>query len=130
MNARAVKGASSEFLIFIFSSGLSTKEASVLSISTGEGKKATTASKTLWIPLFLKADPHRVGTKAFSKQPCFNALTISSDEIFSSLTYFSINVSSYVETSSTRKFLHLSASETESAGISIYSKSAPWVLSL
>ena len=106
-------------------SGSSTEEPSILSTSIGDGKKSITASKTLCTPLFLKADPHKVGTKAFSKQPFFRASLISSEDISSSFKYFSIKASSKLATSSIKKFLHFSASANDSSGMSIYSNSAP-----
>ena len=31
------------------------------STSSGDGRKSTTPSNSCWTPLFLKADPHRIG---------------------------------------------------------------------
>ena len=54
-----------------------------------------------------------------------DASLISSGDISSPSKYFSINVSSKLATSSTKKFLHLSASAFNSSGISMNSNSAP-----
>ena len=102
----------------------------MLPTSVGEGRKSITASNTLCTPLFLNADPHKVGTKALSRHPFFKASLISSGDISSPSKYFSINASSKLATSSTKKFLHLSASAFNSSGISMNSNSAPWELSL
>ena len=63
-------------------------------ISKGEGRKSITASSNLCIPLFLNADPHKVGMNVLSKQPLRTAALISFIEISSSVRYFSIKCSS------------------------------------
>ena len=58
---------STEFLTSTLLSGLSTDDPCMLPTSVGEGRKSITASNTLCTPLFLNADPHKVGTKALSR---------------------------------------------------------------
>ena len=63
MNAKAENGSSSVHFL-INSSSVSGLMPLTWPTSLGLGKKSTTASKINWTPLFLKAAPQIIGTKA------------------------------------------------------------------
>ena len=94
LKARALKGSSSLGLLCISTSESFGSKPEIAPISNGEGKKSLTASSNRWTPLFLNADPHKVGTKVLSKQPLRIASFNSSSVISFSSRYFSSKFSS------------------------------------
>ena len=121
LNASAAKGSETE--------GRRTSSSSVLgliplmaSTSVGEGRNAHTASKTACTPLFLKEEPHIIGTNFISVTAPRTAARISSASMESGFSkYFSISVSSYSATSSSRRPRHSWTVSTRSAGIGMTS---------
>ncbi len=86
-------------------------------MSSGDGRKSTTASSIGWTPLFLKAEPHSTGTNENDSVPLRMARRMSSGESSSSDRYFSMRSSSSVATMSSILARHSSAWASNSAGI-------------
>src|SRR5664279_4102399 len=78
-----------------------------------------------WTPLFLKADPHRMGTAWLPRVAVRRARLRSSEVISSSPRYFSMIVSSWLERTSISWWRASSAASFMSAGISSTAHSSP-----
>jgi hypothetical protein len=94
-------------------------------MSTGDGRKSTTASSSGCTPLFLNADPQITGTKVGCLSSRTEAIVrarsarlISSSPISSPLRYFSSSLSSLSLTFSMSFSRYSAASSCMSAGIS------------
>ena len=94
-------------------------------MSSGLGRKSMTASSIGWTPLFLNAEPHRIGTKSNARVPLRMARLTSSSVTSSPARYFSISSSSLVAMVSSSASRYSSACSTMSAGMSTSSHLAP-----
>ena len=86
--------------------------------SSGEGRYDTTASSRGWTPLFLKADPHRTGTKAPAMVPLRMRARRASTSGSTPSRYASIAASSWSTAASTSFSRHSAAWAAYSAGMS------------
>ena len=93
--------------------------------STGDGRNATTASSSGCTPLFLKADPVRIGTQCPASVPVRTALRTSSTVISSSPTNFSRMFSSNSDRTSISSARYSCAVSIRSPGMSTTSHEAP-----
>ena len=94
-------------------------------MSAGEGRKSTTASRSGWIPLFLKAAPQQTGT-TFMERVCLRrAATISPGENAAPSRYFCMIASSTSARDSMSFSRAARASSWISAGMSRIENSAP-----
>ena len=101
----------------------------IAATSVGPGKKLTTESRRGCTPLFLKAEPHKIGTKADLTVPLrIHAINVSSFGSFPS-KYSSIALSSCSTATSIKVSRYFNAVSFSSDGISAYSYSAPSVSS-
>ncbi len=99
------------------------------STSSGDGRKSTTPSNSCCTPLFLKADPHRIGVIFIEITPARMARRISSSVKGCPLRYFSIACSSNSATASSILSRYSLARPSRSAGISLTTYLAPSVSS-
>ena len=117
MKASAAKGS--------FSSQLRTTSAPVRGsvpvtggTSSGLGRKSSTASSMGWMPLFLRADPHRTGMIRAASVPARIALTIRSGATGSPSRKLWAISSSRSARDSIRRSCQVAASADSSDGIS------------
>mmetsp|Transcript_27923 Transcript_27923/g.61100 ORF Transcript_27923/g.61100 Transcript_27923/m.61100 type:complete len:249 (+) Transcript_27923:1296-2042(+) len=127
LKARAEKGSSSEAarMISVSLPSSPSSQPTMSGRSRGEGRKSHTASRRGCTPLFLKAVPHTMGTKVFSRVPLrMSALSAASSG--SSPSRNIIMASSSCSTAISTIFSRYSfACSCSSGRISLYSKEAP-----
>ncbi len=98
---------------------------SIGGLSSGEGRKSTTASSIGWTPLFFSAEPQSTGTCRVATVPARRPRTISSWVSSSPSRYFTISSSSLSATASSITLRYFSTSVSIPAGMSLRSMVVP-----